>query len=292
MFLNFANSPADLATGYMDKNSFLKVNSCGTYRLLTRNRLETCRPQGRNDYQLIYIASGRGYFYFDHSSEPTVVEAGKMVLYRPEEFQKYEYYGKDHAGIYWIHFTGNGIAETFYRYGLDPEGNVFVSGAKSFYSQAFEQIILELQLQKEFYEESAALLLNHIIMMAGRNQRDLLHDRCIPQREVEEAMLYFREHYHEAINIEGFVEERGYGVRSFYRNFKKYTGLTPLQYLLEVRLANARKLLETTDFQINEIARLAGYDNALYFSRLFHRHTGVSPKEYRNAAEKITAWGQ
>lgn len=287
MFLNYANSPQDLAVGYMDKSSYIKINSCGTYRLFTRNRLETCRPQGRNDYQLIYIASGRGYFYFANASAPTIVEAGNMVLYRPEEFQKYEYYGKDHASIYWIHFTGHGIAETFCRYGLNPEKNVFVSGVKSFYAQVFEQIILELHFQKEFYEESAALLLTHIIMMAGRYQHDLLHDRRIPLREVEDVMLHFREHYHEDINIESFVKERGYGVRSFYRNFKKHTGLTLLQYLLEVRLANAIKLLETTNFQINEIARLVGYENALYFSRLFRRHTGVSPKEYRNAADTV-----
>lgn len=285
MFLNFANSPYDCSIGHMDKSIPLKINSCGTYRLLTRNRLETCRSRGRIDYQLIYVASGRGYFYFDHSSEPTVVEAGNMVLYHPDEFQKYEYYGRDHASVYWIHFTGNAIEETFLKYGLDPAQKVWSSGAKTFYAQSFEQIILELQLQKEFYEESAALLFSHIIMTAGRHQHELAHNQVSPLREVEEVMIYFREHYHEAINIENFVEERGYGVRSFFRNFKNCTGLTPLQYLLEVRILNAMKLLETTDFQINEISRLVGYENALYFSRLFHKHTGVSPKEYRNAPQ-------
>lgn len=285
MYLNFANSPHDCSAGYMDKTIPLEINSCGTYRLLTRNRMETCRPRGRVDYQLIYVASGRGYFYFNNSPEPSIVEAGNMVLYHPDEFQKYEYYGKDHAGIYWIHFTGNAIEETFLKYGLDSGRNVLPSGMSSFYSQTFEQIILELQLQKEFYEESAALLFSHIIMTAGRHQRELAHSRFVPLREVEEVMIYFREHYHEAINIESFVEERGYGVRSFFRNFKKYTGLTPLQYLLEVRLLNAMKLLETTNFQINEISRLVGYDNALYFSRLFHKHMGVSPKEYRNDSQ-------
>lgn len=286
MFLNFANSPQDLATGYMNKSIPLEINSCGTYRLLTRNRLETCRPQGRVDYQLIYIASGRGYFYFHHSSDPTILEAGNMVLYRPGEFQKYEYYGKDHASIYWIHFTGNAIERTFLKYGLDPARNVLSSGTSSFYSQSFEQIILELQLQKEFSEESAALFFSHIIMMAGRHQCELSHNRDIPLREVEEVMIYFREHYHETINIESLVEARGYGVRSFYRKFKNCTGLTPLQYLLEIRLLNAKKLLETTNFQVNEVSRLVGYDNALYFSRLFHKHTGVSPKDYRSAIRK------
>ena len=279
----------------MDKSIPLEINSCRTYRLLTRNRLETCRLQGRVDYQLIYIASGRGYFYFHHSSDPTILEAGNMVLYRPGEFQKYEYYGEDKTEVYWIHFTGSnvknilrqyGFPEMFCRYGLDPEKHVFSSGAKSFYAQSFEQIILELQLQKEFYEESAALFLVHIIVMAGRHQCELSHNRDIPLREVEEVMIYFREHYHETINIESLVEARGYGVRSFYRKFKNCTGLTPLQYLLEIRLLNAKKLLETTNFQVNEVSRLVGYDNALYFSRLFHKHTGVSPKDYRSAGRK------
>lgn len=57
--------------------------------------------------------------------------------------------------------------------------------------------------------------------------------------------------------------------------------MTPLQYLLNIRLTNAKKLLETTDYSINEIALIVGYDNALYFSRLFHKHVGVSPREYR-----------
>lgn len=286
MFLNFANSPHDCSTGYMNKNIPVEINSCGTYRLLTRYKMETCRPRGRIDYQLIYVASGRGYFYFNHSLEPTIVEAGNMVLYHPEEFQKYEYYGKDHASIFWIHFTGNSIEEMFLKYGLDPDRNVLPSGTKSFYAQSFEQIILELQLQKEFYEDSAALLFSQLLMMAGRHRGELSNSRYVPLREVDEVIIYFREHYHETINIESFIETKGYGVRSFFRKFRQYTGLTPLQYLLEIRLSNAMKLLETTNFQINEISRLVGYDNALYFSRLFHKHTGVSPKEYRNAIHK------
>lgn len=86
------------------------------------------------------------YFFFNHSLEPTIVEAGNMVLYHPDEFQKYEYYGKDHASIFWIHFTGNGIEEMFLKFGLDHDRNVLPSGTKSFYAQSFEQIIF-LQLK-------------------------------------------------------------------------------------------------------------------------------------------------
>ena len=67
---------------FMDKKHPLFIGSCGTYHLYTIEKLPTHRPKGRLDYQLLYIASGRAHFYFD--GKPTVVEAGNMVLYRPE----------------------------------------------------------------------------------------------------------------------------------------------------------------------------------------------------------------
>lgn len=283
MFINYANSINDTPNGYINKNDAICINSCGTYRLITRNELETCRPEGRIDYQLIYIASGKGYFYFNDSAKPTVVEAGNMVLYHPDEFQKYIYYGKDHTDIYWLHFTGSGLDALFRKYEIDLSQSIIQSGIKSFYAQTFEQIMLELQLKKKFYEESTALLLSHLLMTVGRHNQELSPYSIVPSNETEAATAYFHEHYRENINVEDFISARGYSVSSFFRKFRQFTGMTPLQYLLNIRLSNAMKLLETTNFPIKEIALLVGYDNALYFSRLFHKHVGVSPKEYRES---------
>jgi AraC family transcriptional regulator of arabinose operon len=280
----------DLPAGYMNKSIPLEINSCGTYRLDAGNEMETCRPKGRVDYQLIYISAGKGYFYFRNSMRPVTVDAGNFVLYHPDEFQKYEYRGDDHADIYWIHFTGADIDANFRKYGLDSSQSVFSSGIKSFYSQSFDQIILELQLQKEFFADASVLLFSHILMMLGRSHGELSRSRPVPPDEVEEVVVYFHEHYPENIHIEEFLVSRGYGVSSFFRKFKAATGVSPLQYLLQIRLTNAMKLLETTNFPISEIARLTGYENALYFSRLFHKHTGVSPREYRNGIRGADAY--
>ncbi len=67
----------------------------------------------------------------------------------------------------------------------------------------------------------------------------------------------------------------------FIRNFKLYTGSTPLNYILNIRISNAQSLLENTKYNITEIAAITGYDNPLYFSRLFKKQTGLSPSEYR-----------
>ena len=56
---------------------------------------------------------------------------------------------------------------------------------------------------------------------------------------------------------------------------------SPMQYILSIRINNAVSLLETTDYNVTEISNIVGYDNPLYFSRIFKKQKGVSPSEYR-----------
>ena len=90
---------------FKDKSRPLVVGSCGIYRLSGDPRMPTYRPKGRLDYQIIYIASGLGHFHFDKPENETIVPAGNMVLFRPKELQKYEYYGEDKTAVYWIKLT-------------------------------------------------------------------------------------------------------------------------------------------------------------------------------------------
>lgn len=94
---------------FKNKSRPLIVGSCGTYRLSSYPKLPTYRPKGRLDYQIIYITAGCGHFHFDNVDNETIVPAGNIVLYRPKELQKYEYYGEDKTEVYWIHFTGSNV---------------------------------------------------------------------------------------------------------------------------------------------------------------------------------------
>ena len=62
--------------------------------------------------------------------------------------------------------------------------------------------------------------------------------------------------------------------------------ISPAQYILSLRMVNAQSLLENTDYKIGEIAEIVGYDNQLYFSRVFRKEYGVSPAQYRKKMEK------
>ena len=98
---------------------------------------------------------------------------------------------------------------------------------------------------------------------------------------MEYARRYFNEHYNEQISIEDYAQSRNMSVSWFQRSFKQIVNYSPMQYILTIRMNNAASLLESTDYSMAEISAIVGYDNPLYFSRLFKKQKGVSPSEYR-----------
>ncbi len=63
--------------------------------------------------------------------------------------------------------------------------------------------------------------------------------------------------------------------------FRSCMGISPQGFLIRLRIQNAANLICQTDLQIGEIAKAVGYEDPLYFSTLFHKKTGFSPREYR-----------
>ena len=137
----------------------LRINNCGYYRVHSIPVITTLHYEGRNDYQLLYIAAGKGEFYFKGSKEPTIVTKGNMVLFRPGEPQVYYYYAVDKTEVYWVHFTGWKVEEYLKRYELPSHENVFYTGGSHDYPWIYNQMIRELQIQRVNYEDMISLYL-------------------------------------------------------------------------------------------------------------------------------------
>lgn len=265
---------------FKDKSRPLVVGSCGTYRLIHQPKLPTYRPRGRIDYQLLYIASGKGHFFLDDKEE--IVEAGHMILYKPREMQRYVYYGTDQTEVYWVHFTGNNVKNILKEYHLFESGRIIQTGNSAEYHQLFRKMIQELQLTRPQYEEYLSILLRELFILISRQSPIGTSQNRILQKEMEEATQFFNEHFTEDISIEEYAMTKHMSACWFIRSFKRYNGATPMQYILNLRITNAKTLLRTTTYPVSEIATIVGYNNPLYFSRLFKKQTGLAPSEFRN----------
>lgn len=277
MYTNVAylhNSLADIA----DDSRSLIVRSCGYYRIISRVEFHTDRPSGRRDFQLLYIAKGKGYFTI--GGKLRTLTEGSMILYRPDEPQHYFYRAADKTEVYWVHFTGRDATELLKYYELPDSENVFRTGSSADIQWLYRQMIQELQLCRQNYEELLALILRHLFIVVNRCLTEGSRD-VDTLGEIERATHYFNENYRQPINIEEYAAARHMSACWFIRSFRRAVKQTPMQYILSLRMSNAQSLLEATEYNVTEVAAAVGYDDPLYFSRLFRRHTGVSPTEYR-----------
>ena len=99
---------------------------------------------------------------------------------------------------------------------------------------------------------------------------------------VKEAVAYVNENYFEELTLSGLADK--YAVESSYfsKLFKQETGENLMLYIAGKRIEKAKELMKREDINIAEVAFMVGYDDYTYFSKVFKKHTGVSPREYRN----------
>ncbi len=95
------------------------------------------------------------------------------------------------------------------------------------------------------------------------------------------SQKFMESNYTKKISIDSLSRDLGISPRHFKRRFKVATGENPLTYLQLLRVESAKNRLETTRDPINEVTWGVGYEDINSFRKLFKKHTGMSPKEYR-----------
>ncbi|MFB9274141.1 AraC family transcriptional regulator [Cohnella cellulosilytica] len=98
---------------------------------------------------------------------------------------------------------------------------------------------------------------------------------------VTEAIRYIQEHYKESITAEELAGLYDCSASYLSRLFKNQLGVGPIEYLIHVRIHKSKQFLLKTEARIQEIAGSVGYADVYYFSRLFKKHTGSSPFQFR-----------
>ncbi|MFH1086402.1 MAG: helix-turn-helix domain-containing protein, partial [Chloroflexota bacterium] len=101
------------------------------------------------------------------------------------------------------------------------------------------------------------------------------------QRTVRKTMAYIHEHYAEALGRDELAAAAAVSARHLDRCFAEEMGISPMTYVQRYRIAQAKRLLETGDQSITEVALAVGFASSSYFAEMFRRETGVSASEYR-----------
>lgn len=114
-------------------------------------------------------------------------------------------------------------------------------------------------------------------MLLASEEKDTHHDE-----QIIKIQEWLQQNYQRDVQLQHLAKQFDISVRSFNRRFRLAAGKTPLHYLQEVRLEQAKSLLKQSNLSIAEIAFAVGYQDTSYFSSLFKRANTITPNEYRH----------
>lgn len=103
---------------------------------------------------------------------------------------------------------------------------------------------------------------------------------------IYQALAYIEQFYNKTIHIEDIAGTIGLSADYFSRLFKQFTGLAPMEYMKNVRLAKAAELLKNPGITVSQVAQEVGIDDPSYFTRQFKQVLGISPSQYQNDYKK------
>ena len=239
--------------------------------------------QGRilNEYQLIYIVDGRGVFK-SASFDSTNVNAGTMFLLFPGEW--HSYYPDPQTGWkeYWIGFKGSIIdSRVSFEY-FSKSAPICEVGINETIINLYKDIINIATKDKIASQQLiSSIALNILGFYYYKKMNCLENNNTRVINMLNKARCVMRENLTEEMSLEEMAKELGMGYSWFRRMFKKYEGVSPAQYLIQLKISRIKELLSTSGFSISEIADQVGIESKSQLSTFFKKHEGISPTEFR-----------
>lgn len=234
-------------------------------------------PKGRvlNVYQLVYITCGQGTFKSENNICESISE-GTLFLLFPNVWHWYAPDKETGWEEYWIEFDG-AYPQALQRKGFfSPYYPLYHIGLNDYIVKQYKSVIDLVHSQPPGFQQLlGAAIVQILAKLVSLSKQKKQSDRS--EEIVQRAKYMLEEHIDSFINIEEIAKQLGVCYSYLRKLFREQTGLSPYQYFLQIKINKAKILLQEGYYSVKEIAFKLGFENQYYFSRLFHRKTGVPP---------------
>ena len=211
------------------------------------------------------IRSGQGFMIFP----------GQVTTYIADSNVPWEYL--------WVEFDGLRITEALSMTDFSKNKPVYHPHNK----ELRDKLADELMYISHHPKESPFHLIGHLYLfldylIQSAHSTQLLSNNKMSDYYIKEAINYIEQNFQNNITIENVASVCGINRSYLGKIFKKNTGQSPQEFLMNYRMVKAAELLKLTSLSIADIGSAIGYENQLHFSRAFKNIYGVSPREWRN----------
>ena len=250
------------------------VNCAGdmlmTYPFTTDNK------EGRLDYYLMYIKSGRLRVFAPEGE--LCATAGDAVCFPPRHRYTYSFSGEGELNYFWCHFTGSDAAALVSELGFGEPPSVCHVGHEALINAEFERVFSLFSERDDLRERILGHAFEGLLLSIAKSVRK--RDDTPP---LGASIEYVNENYTKDIPIPKLAKLENLSNSRFSVLFAKQTGTSPIRYITRLRMQNACELLLSTDLSVKEIGATVGYADPHFFSKHFKAYIGSSPAEYRKS---------
>ncbi|BDD12189.1 transcriptional regulator (plasmid) [Fulvitalea axinellae] len=232
-----------------------------------------------DEFQLIYITKGTGVLETERGSFDLCL--GSVFLLFPGVWHRYRPNPETGWEELYIGFKGEMAEKVLAKHFLSPNDPVINCELSEPILELFQKVFELVKSEKPGFQQIASGLVISLIgtLIAIKKQSAFTDKRA--GRLVRKARFFIRQNTHREIDMKAFADENNVSYSYFRRVFKGYTGSSPHQYYLHLKMLRAKELILTTDKSVKEIAYELGFSSLFYFSRFFKQRTGQVPSALR-----------
>jgi AraC-like DNA-binding protein len=238
------------------------------------------RPLGCSQYILSYCFEGEGWV--DIEGKRVVLKKNQLMVIKPKTICSYGASDDKPWTNYWIHFTGSNA------HLYSPPVNQVIEIQPADNSRIDERLLLfeeMLQNLETYYTPEKVIYANICLKQFLSSIKYLGVYRSVKKENesdnLKQVNSFMKNNVHTSISVAEFAESYGCSSSNLYKLFKQNTGSSPQDFFIHLKMERARKYLLQSNLKVKEIAAKLGYSDPYYFSRIFSKHVGLSPANYR-----------
>jgi AraC family transcriptional regulator of arabinose operon len=238
------------------------------------------RTQGVD--QAIFIHCVRGAGWCELAGTRHTIRTGELLVIPPGIPHAY---GADHAhpwSIHWFHAQGALLGDFLRELKVTPQQPLLHLDANTPFLGLFEEVLDTVEHGYTTHQLIfAAQALAHLLAVLTREQSHATQRQPGATQRITQTITYMKEHLNQPLQLDALAALANLSRSRYVALFKEQAGYAPIDYFIRLRMHRACQLLDTTDASVKELAAQLGYEDPLYFSRVFRAVNDLTPTEYR-----------
>lgn len=248
-------------------------------------------PAVRPHYLIHFVSRGKGRYL--RGNQVYELEMGDAFLILPGETTRYVADEVEPWNYIWVAFDGSDARNLLIRCGLSEENPIYHSKNPG---QAAQLLMQAAVFERSFREAGQNLLavmgnfyllFSHMVqeqygqMLLAAEDNGTAKVSTLQELYYRQAVEYLKSNFGYPVKVEQLAAQIGISRAYLYKVFIAHCGKSMQQYLLELRMDAAKKMLRCSSGSITEIAYSCGFSDSPSFCRQFKKAVGMTPKEYR-----------